>query len=338
MLTIKDQQETIKAQQQTIQALQSRQERYEGDNILFTDFAEQWLAFKKQDVGQGTYAKYHINYKHNIKPFLQGKTLTQIDVGTIQGLLNSLCSNKNLKPATMKIIRTTLNQIMKRADGMNLLKRNPIPFVSIPRGESDHKRALTKQERQRLITATKDERLWIIPYLLLGTGMRREELLALTWDDVDLERRQIHVHEIYTQDCYSKNYVGKTKTQKSNRYIAIDDELVCHLKTYQQQQFDRYGKRKFIIGQRAKDVRTTPTVLRDVIQRWRDKSGIADLTSHMFRHTYATVAHDAGIDNITIIRQLGHTTTKLLETTYLHQTTDKDQQHCANVISREIYG
>ena len=168
--------------------------------------------------------------------------LTQIDVNIVQGLLNSLCSNKNLKPATMKIIRTTLNQIMKRADGMNLLKRNPIPFVSIPRGESDHKRALTKQERQQLITATKDERLWIIPYLLLGTGMRREELLALTWDDVDFERRQIHVHEIYTQDCYSKNYVGKPKTKKSNRYIAIDDELVCCLKTYQQQQFDKYGK------------------------------------------------------------------------------------------------
>jgi integrase len=335
MAILKQQQDTITAQQATITALQQRgQQTYEGDNTLFGDFAKQWLDMRSNKVSPTTMAKNEWNVK-NLLPSFESMPLTALNVKTVQHFFDVF--SKNHQSSTIKLVKSVLSMIMNYANAQDLLKKNPMPFIEIKQGEEYHKRPLTKKEICALIVDTKDERLWILPHLFLGTGMRREEVLGLRWEDVNFSTHEIYVHEVYTQNSYSKPVVGKPKTKKSTRYVAISQELCDMLKKYQEQQFDKYGKRTFIIGQRHEDKRTTPATLRGIIYRWRDKTGIKDLVSHMFRHTYATLAKEAGIDEMTIARQLGHTTTKLLETVYIHQTSNKDQLECANVMGKVLY-
>ena len=207
-----------------------------GDNILFTDFAEEWFNSRK-DVRPTTLSKNRIYYDKHLRTRLTGKTLTQIDVPTTQALFDSI----QLKPATLKIIKSVLNMIMTWADARGLIEKNPMEFVSIPKGESDHKRSLTREEITRLTEATKDERLWIVPYLCIATGMRPGELLGLKWDNVDLEGHQLFIEETFTLDAYSKTHVGEPKTKRSRRFIALDGKVAILLKQYQQEQTNRYG-------------------------------------------------------------------------------------------------
>jgi integrase len=315
-----------------IQAGMQAKPQCKGDNILFTNFAEEWFKSRK-DVRPTTLAKNRINYDKHIKPALTGKTLTQVTVPIVQTLFDSL----HLKPATLKIIKSVLNMIMTWADGRDLIDKNPMPFIKIPKGESNHKRALTKEEITRLLDATKNERMWIIPYLCIATGMRPEELLGLKWANINLDEQYLFIDETFTIDCYSHTHIGEPKTKGSRRYIAIDSQIVALLKRYKAEQTKRYGVRTYVLNNRSEDRQVNPSTLRDKIVLWRDKAKIPDLCGYMFRHTSATVAYEAGVPLLTIARQFGHTTTKLLETVYVHQTTTKDQKDCALKVSNVIF-
>lgn len=305
---------------------------YKGGNILFTDFAELWFNSRK-DVRPTTLAKNRINYDKHIKPVLEGKTLSQVNVPTLQGLLDSL----NLKPATLKLVKSVLNMIMTWADAQWLIEKNPVQFVKIPQVESDHKRSLTKEEIARLFAVTKDDKLGIIPPLCIATGMRPGELLGLKWDNVDFKNSCIYISETFTLDCYSKAHVGEPKTKGSKRYIAIDGNIINLLKEHKAKQTSHYGNKTYVLSNRHEDKQINPSTLRAKINMWKRKADIPDLCGYMFRHTSATLAYEAGVPLLPIARQFGHATTKLLETTYIHQTTTQDQRECAEAVSKAIF-
>lgn len=203
----------ISERDNTITQLQRQHgSQYAGDTLLFTDFAESWFAGRKHTVGQGTYAKNRINYDKHIMPHLKGMMLSEVTVPVVQGLLN--LAMEHLSSATVKLVKSTLKMILDSADGQDLIKKNPMPFVRIKYEESRHKRALTADERKRLFLATERERLWIVPYLALGTGMRQEEVLGLKWSCVDFEQKQIYIEEVYARDCHSKAFKAEPKTKK----------------------------------------------------------------------------------------------------------------------------
>lgn len=331
-----DKDRLISERDNTITQLQRQQgSQYAGDTILFTDFAESWFAGRKHTVGQGTYAKNRINYDKHIMPHLKGMMLSEVTVPVVQGLLN--LAMEHLSSATVKLVKSTLKMILDSADGQDLIKKNPMPFVRIKYEESRHKRALTADERKRLFLATEKERLWIVPYLALGTGMRQEEVLGLKWSCVDFERKQIYIEEVYARDCHSKAFKAEPKTKKSRRYIAVDDVLLEKLREYQKEQKEAYGYRTYVVNNRREDKQTHPKTIDKKIRLWRTLAGIDDLSFHMFRHTYATLAFDSGVPMLTLCRQMGHADTRLLETTYIHQMSTKDQHECAELIGTVMY-
>jgi integrase len=324
------QQAVQQAMQQAVQGFSM----LKGDTILFTDFADEWFAFKSPALSQSTKERNSIIYTTNIKPYFLNMKLTQITVGFLQDFMNS--QSQTHRPSTMKIIKSIIGQIMHYADAQDLIRKNPVQFVSIPKGEEDHKRSLTQGEIKNLLKASHTHRLWIAPILLLCTGMRRSEMLALTWNDIDLVKGEINVDKAFVKTPKGNNNVLKeTKTKKSKRVIAIDSNLVSLLKDYKE--IHGYS-RKYVVGQLRSDAMIAPRVFDRTLKQWCESAQIEKISSHCFRHTYATMAYDCKQQTLTIARQLGHSTTRMVEQVYIHQTTSDDQRQCAKDIGLKIFG
>lgn len=337
--TIQQQQQLIADQQQRIAELQQRNTMpaYKGDTILFEDYAEMWFNMRKQQVRHTTWHKNRICYDTHLFPAFHGFTLTQLDKMTLQPVFDTLAETR--KPATMKLIASTMNMIINDALDADLIPKNYMKVVKIKQGESDHKRALSQDEIKCLLLATEKERLWILPYLGLGTGMRPEEMLGLKWSCVHLDEGYISVEETYTRDVHSRPVKGEPKTKGSKRLISIGATLIEKLRQYQKEQREQFGEKTYVLGtrDRRKDGQTHPKTLDRKKYEWRKKACIPDFTMYFFRHTYASVAHESGVDEITIARQLGHADTKMLEHVYIHQRTNQDQIECANVVDSVMF-
>lgn len=318
--------------EQAVQSTLQKMNRLEGDTILCTDFTCLWFDYKEPSVSQSTQERNEILYRCNIKPFFEGKTLTEITAYNLQCFLTKTAETH--KPSTMKKIKSIIGQILKYAYVQGYINKNPIDFVSVSHGDEDHKRPLSMDEIKALLKASHTHRLWIAPVILLCTGMRKSELLALTWNDVDFSNGTISITKAYVKTPKGNNNIlHGTKTKKSQRTIPIDDRLLYLLQEYH----ELHGQnRRYIIGQLKHDKMVAPRVFDRLIQQWSHKAGIGHISSHYFRHTFATMAYESRQQTLTIARHLGHASTRMVEEIYIHHTNNDELRQCATVIGVKI--
>lgn len=309
-----------------------KQEPANEETQLFTDVAATWFAFMRHNWNISTYQKNRCLYDTNIGAYFTGKTLSQVDIKCIQGVLDTL--EQTHKYSTMKCIKSLIGRILEYAEAQGLIQKNPIHFVSITKGEENHKRALTTEEIHAIIKAAHSHRLWIAPILLVCTGMRRSELLGLEWQDVDLIKGELHITKGYVKlPKNSENRLNPPKSKASRRLIPLDDTVTALLRRYKDQHGDG---RTYVISQQKKDKRMNPRDFDMLLKRWCIKAGISRITSHYFRHTFATVAYECEQQTLTIAQQLGHANTRMVEEVYIHPATTAPQRACVSIVSQKI--
>ncbi len=93
------------------------------------------------------------------------------------------------------------------------MTKNPADDLDAPRGRADEVHPLTREEARRLLEAVRGDRLEALYVAALHTGLRQGELLALRWEDLDLEARTLQVRRTITKDG-DKLTIGPTKTNK----------------------------------------------------------------------------------------------------------------------------
>ncbi|RME25072.1 MAG: site-specific integrase, partial [Candidatus Zixiibacteriota bacterium] len=193
----------------------------------------------------------------------------------------------------------TLKTIFNLAVKWGYLTRNPVVGVSMLKVE-DAKlpRFLSKEECQRLLAACPAE-LYPVYFTFLNTGMRKGELINLTWEDVDLKTRKILIRP-------KSDWQPKTRP----REIPINDGLHRLLTRLKKTKTDSPYVFPGPDGQRL------TVKLREKLIRIAEQAGIADLTRvHTLRHTFASHLIMAGVDVPTVQKILGHSD---IETTMLY--------------------
>ncbi|GAB4074756.1 hypothetical protein GCM10028778_22590 [Barrientosiimonas marina] len=161
--------------------------------------------------------------------------------------------------------------------------------------------------------------------LALATGMRRGEVLGLTWSKVDFGNKTLSVTHQLKKHENSKWYLSsQLKTSTSYRTIKLDDDTIDILKSHKRKQ----EKQKLQAGSDYDDKDLVcavsdggymlPTYLRTVFNRTIKKSGVAKISFHGLRHTHATLLLQSGVHPKVVQERLGHLSIQTTLDTYSH--------------------
>jgi integrase len=194
----------------------------------------------------------------------------------------------------------------------------------------------------RQFLASIEDGEWYVPiYLAANTGMRRGEVLGLTWRNVDLDNARLIVEQ-QVQSVEYEARVADVKTAGSRRTIDLDPRTVAVLKTWRRHQLERH----LSTGRRTDDefVLTHPdggSIHPDLFsQSWSrlmEKSDVRRIRLHDLRHTHASILLKAGVPVKVVSERLGHSSPAFTMTVYQHVLPGM-QADAAASFSKAVFG
>lgn len=228
----------------------------------------------------------------------------------------------HLSQRSLVMIKSTLRRSIRKAQARNLVGRNVVELTDLPKpGKAGHpSRALTTAEADKLIdTAATPEHIRMHALVVLGVmlGLRPGELRKLTWDNVDLDERVIHVWK-------SASRSGYTKTEESKRSLRMPRTAVDALRAHQERQDAErdyagplWHEEKLVFCH--EDGRMYN---RDAL-KWRfgkvtKAAGLGWWHPHETRHTYASILSHKGVPHQDIADSMGHKNRTTFEAVYRH--------------------
>jgi integrase len=172
------------------------------------------------------------------------------------------------------------------------LARNPASAATVPKSPETRVTAWTAAELRRFLAVVEDDPFFALWRLAATTGMRRGELLGLTWRCLDLDGARLEV----VQQLHANLTVGPPKTKRSGRTIALDPETVEALRQHRATQVlerdfaaDVYQDRDLVFAD-ALGGPIRPKTVTERFARYRRAAGVPTGTLHVLRHTAATLA------------------------------------------------
>ena len=265
----------------------------------FNEIADQWWNEAEGDLALQSVRSYKLA-KNRAAAFFDQVSVKNITTADVQKYVNKL-AKQGYAQKTVHNHRMVLNRIMDYAIGLGEIGVNPCASVKTPQNLPKTAREAASTLDEKIIRNHTD--LWLFPYIALMTGMRKGEILALQWKDIDFEKNYIYVTKSVAHD--GDTPVIKTpKTEAGNRIVPLLAPLREELLKRDRPKDD------YIISDDGK----TPLTNRRYItmyNKYQNETGIT-ATAHMLRHSFATIAFESDLDPKSVQEILGH---KQLSTT-----------------------
>ena len=329
--------ETLKGSELDAQArkVEILKDHRSGDLVHITDDTVKmhWTKWQNKRLGLKQISELTLQSQQNlIKPFLDDYGTRQLKSITSDDIENFYLTRiRKVAAGTMTITHHHLKAMFNQAVEAGLLTKNPMKRVSAPKGESEARKPLEKRHIKALLAYAADKPfLGRMIRLALATGMRRGEMCALRWSDIDLETGIIHVSRTVVRVGASE-YEKKPKTAKSIRSIRMTKSLWEELKA--------------AAGKPDKHVLQTV---------WGDRPTLAYMTSatkdalraigldegyclHSTRHAHATHLLREKMPLKAVSERLGHANVEVTLAVYAGVLTGDDQA-LADSIDRVVNG
>ena len=297
-----------------LQALQEKKE------TTFADVANLWELEHREEITVRTWSNYAPHYsaiihKHGKKSF---SSVTALDV------VNHLSQAKSegYSATVVNSIRSLYRMIFDYAVVHGYAAYNPVSSIKLPRGLHRGKRIAPTDEQISIICANVDKPFGLFPFFLLCTGVRKSEALALNWDDINFIRREINISKSLDYTNGAKPKIKAPKTEAGIRIIPIVDVLYEQLqKAYAQRTYNlvfpstpsNKSKGGELMPERAYEgawLRYCRSV--GLI----NSAGKPSITAHNLRHGTATLLFEAGVDELTTQKILGHSRIEITREIY----------------------
>lgn len=275
---------------------------------------------------------------YSIHSCITGRNVTKATADKISSVLcekdlfKPVNADARLSDSTIAKYHRVLSSILTTAVQWQVIPSNPCARVKPPHVEHKEAEVLDDIQVHELIECLNSEPLVYrtAVMLLLYTGLRRGELCALNWDDIDLKNGIVHVTKnlLYTPD--KGVYEDTTKTKQSQRVINIPADMVALLKQHKQEQSkirlsvgDQWiNTQKVFAADTGKPLH--PDTLSAWYKRFITRHGLPDSHIHTLRHVSATLLIAGGVDVATVSKRLGHASRTTTLNIYTHAIQSAD--------------
>lgn len=295
-----------------------RQQQQFNPDIKFGNFIEMYMKDMSNRLRETTMEgkRYMIDTK--ILPYFKDKSISEITAADIRAWQNELIK-QNYAPTYLKTINNQMSAIFNYAVRYYDLKDNPCRKAgSIGKAKGDEMNFWTKDEFNQFLTAIEGKPDAYMAFkLLFWTGARVGEILALTFRDIDLDKRIISITKNLVR-VKGKDVINPPKTAKGNRKITIPPFLVEDLRDY-------IG-RLYGIMPDERIFRFTRSFLEHEIIRGAKESGVRRIRIHDLRHSHASLLVELGFQPLAIAERLGHEKIETTLNTYSHLYPNKQAE------------
>ncbi len=237
-----------------------------------------------------------------------------------------------LSDRMIRAVHANCRAALEKAVDEGLIRTNPAIGCKLPPKKSREMKVLTQNEIIRFLNRAKEEGYYELFLLELGTGMRRGEILALKWSDLNFNTGELRI-ERQVNVINGEHVISTPKTKSSIRTIILPPSLLKILLEYR-----KTVNSEWIFPSPLDNTKTrSPSAVRKRLQLILERAGCPKVRFHDLRHTFSTMALEKGMDIKSLSSMLGHVSSATTIDIYSH-ITNTMQQQAAVKIGRQIGG
>ncbi|WP_158680054.1 site-specific integrase [Deinococcus sp. NW-56] len=264
-----------------------------------------WLDYKARDVRPSTWRGY-MQALERVLPSLGTRPLGQLTVLDVEDLVGHLQteSGPRLAGRVLHVLRMALQQAVR----WQLVPGNVAQHVRKPRVTRPELTVRTPEQAARFLGAARGHRLHPLFAFALHTGMRRGELLALQWGDVDLDAQELTVRHNLVKNSAGQDVVGEPKTEAGRRRVALAEDIVALLRAHHRREHRgrRAPRPADFVFTAASGNHVQHRHLQRTFQALMDGAGVPHIRFHDLRHTAASLLIRQGVPAKVVANRLGH--------------------------------
>lgn len=317
------------------------------ERVVFKDFEElslSWFESYKLTVKENSIRLANNQLKVYILPALRSYKLDKINTVLLQGIVNKWARNANTATITngrrekgkSKDCKLLLNYIKRILDyGMQLgaIESNPAKQVIPPKlkvrttqkikcFDNDELKKFLKY-LDTLDKTIENQRSSTLYKLLLSTGLRVGEAMALSWSDIDFKNKFVSVSKTLVQQI--NKIQDSPKTKESNRTVFLDDDTIHFLKEWKRNQNDgSISLHDSLVFSYHQKMRSYECERQRLLKHFK-KAGVSNIGFHGFRHTHASLLMNNDVNPKEIQHRLGHADYSITMNTYSHLAKHKEK-------------
>lgn len=298
----------------------------------YHEVATMWLEQYKNTVKESTYARTVLYFNTHILPHFGDIFIDKVSSATCQKAINKWYKKKY---AMYKLWFNYTSKIFEYAITLNIIDINPTVRVTIPKkisevNDHEHLNFFTKDELQHFFQCLEKEpqyRPYVLFRLLAFTGARKSEIIALNWQDINLQAGTLKINKTLSKGLNNRLLIQTPKTKTSIRTISLDDTTIKILKTWRKKQKEYYFMQgintlkptQLVFSNKDNDFldpHCTVFMLEKIIRKYNLKR----ITTHGLRHTHCSLLFESGASLQDVKERLGHSDIQTTMNIYTHVT------------------
>ena len=293
------------------------------------DLLDVWLAAKEPNLKPRTLFDYRQICDRYLRPALGTLSLGRVTPDRVQGLYGQY--QRQGKARTALKLHQVLSQALAMAVRWGWLAYNPCDRVDRPRYQAARKTLWTSEQLQAFLDGTREHWLHPLWVVAISTGARLGELLAVTWEDVDLETAVLRIDKS-VQTIEGERIVTSPKTEYGTRQIRISSATMASLRSWRAQQAEqrlRVGagwSAGHLVFSGANGGPLSANTVQDALLRECDRLALPRTSPHGLRHLHASLLLGNGLAIPAVSRRLGHANPSITMSIYAHALSDSETQ------------
>jgi integrase len=285
--------------------------------VTVAQFMARWLEdVVRVTVGPKSYQLYEMVTRLHVVPYIGPVLLAKLAPLHLQGMLADL-ERQQASPRLRRLALSIASRALRQAVRWRMLPSNPADAVTPPRFPRPEIHPLTPEQVDVFLAAAREDRLYALYCVAVGSGLRQGELLGLQWEDIDLVSACLHVRR-QLHEVSGRLWLGAVKTARSKRPIDLPAVAIEALREHRLRMMAEGHPHGLVFCDTTGGFIRKSNLTRRSFHPLLKRAGLPSIRFHDLRHTHATLLLSAGVHPKVVAERLGHSAISITLDTYSH--------------------